>query len=326
MAYDHLPFVEAVEELAGRLGLEVPREHDPHERPRPADDLYALLERVADFYRRELGTSERARGYLRERGVSVDTAQRFGLGYAPDSWDAVLRRFGATEAEARRLLAVGLAVERERRAGGREGSGCYDRFRDRIMFPIRDTRGRAIGFGGRVLDRGEPKYMNSPETELFHKGRELYGLVQAREGIRSAGRALVVEGYMDVLALAQHGVGYAVATLGTATSPVHVTRLLRELRESGSELVFCFDGDNAGRKAAWRALEVSLPLATDTTAIRFLFLPEGEDPDSFVRAQGKDAFERLVARAQTLSGFLLRWIRGLAVTWKRARRPRCASS
>ena len=181
----------------------------------------------------------------------------------------------------------------------------YDRFRDRVMFPIQNARGAVIGFGGRVLDQGEPKYLNSPETPLFEKGRELYGLPQAREAIRAAGRVLVVEGYMDVVALAQFGVGYAVATLGTATTPVHVSKLLR----LADELVFCFDGDAAGRKAAWRALEVSLPLAPDHKPIRFLFLPDGEDPDTYVRKHGKEAFEARVRAADTLSQFLLAQLR-----------------
>lgn len=301
MAYDHLPFVEAVEELAARLGLEVPREQDPHQRPRPADDLYALLERVADFYRKELMTSERARDYLRQRGLGGDTVQRFGLGYAPDGWDAVLRRFGATEAEERRLLAVGLAIERERRTGGRQGGGSYDRFRDRIMFPIRDARGRTIGFGGRVLDRGEPKYMNSPETELFHKGRELYGLYEARQATRNLSRLLVVEGYMDVVRLHQAGVTYAVATLGTATTPDHLTRLFRV----SNEIVFCFDGDRAGRAAAWRALENALAQTRQGRQMRFLFLPEGHDPDSLIGEEGREAFERRLLDAVPLASYFI---------------------
>ncbi|MEO8719207.1 MAG: toprim domain-containing protein, partial [Burkholderiales bacterium] len=231
----------------------------------------------------------------KRRGLAGETAARFGVGYAPDDWQALKGAFPDYDNAA--LVECGLVIEGEGRR--------YDRFRDRVMFPIFNRRDTVVGFGGRVLGEGEPKYLNSPETPLFQKGQEIYGLGHARDAIREAKRALVVEGYMDVLALSQHEVGYAVATLGTATTPVHVTRLLRELRESGSELVFCFDGDSAGRKAAWRALEVSLPLATDTTALRFLFLPEGEDPDSYVRAHGKQAFERLIAQAQTLSGFLL---------------------
>ena len=299
MDYGGMGYVDAIKELASMVGMQVPewqpRTPEEAKRKERETDLAALMQQAMDFYRAELKRSPRAIEYLKRRGLSGDTAARFGLGYAPDDWQGLKRAFPDYENAA--LVECGLVIE---------GDGKrYDRFRDRIMFPIFNRRDAVVGFGGRVLGEGEPKYLNSPETPLFQKGQEIYGLGHAREAIREAKRALVVEGYMDVLALAQHGVGYAVATLGTATSPVHVTRLLRELRESGSELVFCFDGDSAGRKAAWRALEVSLPLATDTTAIRFLFLPEGEDPDSFVRAHGKEAFERLILRAQTLSGFLL---------------------
>jgi DNA primase len=299
MDYGGMGYVDAVKELASLVGMQVPewqpRTPEEAKRKERETDLGALMQKAMDFYRAELKRVPRAIEYLKRRALAGETAARFGLGYAPDEWQGLKRAFPDYEHAA--LVECGLVIEGE---GKR-----YDRFRDRIMFPIFNRRDAVAGFGGRVLGEGEPKYLNSPETPLFQKGQELYGLGHAREAIREAKRALVVEGYMDVLALAQHGVGYAVATLGTATSPVHVARLLRELRESGSELVFCFDGDSAGRKAAWRALEVSLPLATDTTAIRFLFLPEGEDPDTFVRAQGKDAFERLIARSQTLSGFLL---------------------
>jgi DNA primase len=299
MDYGGMGYVEAIKDLASMVGMQVPegqpRSPEEAKKKERETDLVALMQKAMEFYRAELKRSPRAVDYLKRRGLTGETAARFGLGYAPDDWQGLKRAFADYDNAA--LVECGLVIEGE---GKR-----YDRFRDRVVFPIFNRRDTVIGFGGRVLGEGEPKYLNSPETPLFQKGQEIYGLGHAREAMREAKRALVVEGYMDVLALAQHGVGYAVATLGTATTPVHVTRLLRELRESGSELVFCFDGDNAGRKAAWRALEVSLPLATDTTAIRFLFLPEGEDPDSFVRAQGKEAFERLVARAQTLSGFLL---------------------
>ncbi len=299
MDYGGMGYVDAIKDLASMVGMQVPewqpRTPEEAKRKERETDLVALLQKAMEFYRAELKRAPRAIDYLKRRGLSGETAARFGLGYAPDDWQGLKRAFPDYDNPA--LVECGLVIEGE---GKR-----YDRFRDRVMFPIFNRRDAVVGFGGRVPGEGEPKYLNSPETPLFQKGQEIYGLGHAREAMREAKRALVVEGYMDVLALAQHGVGYAVATLGTATTPVHVTRLLRELRESGSELVFCFDGDSAGRKAAWRALEVSLPLATDTTAIRFLFLPEGEDPDSFVRAQGQEAFERLVARAQTLSGFLL---------------------
>ncbi|HSN72569.1 MAG TPA: toprim domain-containing protein, partial [Steroidobacteraceae bacterium] len=228
----------------------------------------------------------------------------FGIGYAPAAWDAVLSRFGRDEHARRQLHAVGLIVERERaeRSGPGPQRGYYDRFRDRIMFPIRDSRGRTIGFGGRVLDRGEPKYLNSPESELFHKGRELYGLYEARKATRSLSRLLVVEGYMDVVRLHQAGLTYAVATLGTATTPDHLTRLFR----ATNEVVFCFDGDRAGRAAAWRALTNALGLIREGRQVRFLFLPEGQDPDSLVGAEGAEAFEARLATAVPLSEVLIR--------------------
>ncbi|MCX7962483.1 MAG: DNA primase [Burkholderiales bacterium] len=294
MAYSGLGYVEAVKALAESAGLRMPeRAVSPQAaaRRRRETELLPLLERALAFYRAALKDSPRAIGYLKTRGVSGETATRYRLGYAPPQRQALREAFADYDAPA--LVAAGLVIEAEGRR--------YDRFRDRIMFPIHDARGAVVGFGGRVIGEGEPKYLNSPETAVFQKGRELYGLLQAREAIRAAGRAIVVEGYMDVLALAQHGVGCAVATLGTATTPAHVSRLL----QLADEVVFCFDGDAAGRKAAWRALEVSLPLAADGKTIRFLFLPEGEDPDSFVRARGGQAFERMVGAAQPLSAYLL---------------------
>src|SRR5690606_1404815 len=218
----------------------------------PTEALFSVLGKVSEFYHRTLHQTERAKQYFKKRGITSDTAAKFLLGYAPDAWDAVIKQFGATEAERARLLQVGLIIERERKPGTEPGH--YDRFRDRVMFPIRDARGRTIGFGGRILDKGEPKYLNSPETELFHKGRELYGLYEARQASRTLTRILVVEGYMDVVRLHQAGITYAVATLGTATTPEHLSRIFRIC----SEVIFCFDGDKAGRAAAWRALENSL--------------------------------------------------------------------
>jgi DNA primase len=259
-------------------------------------DLYDIMQRATQYYREQLKASPHAIEYLKRRGLSGQVAARFGIGYAPDGWQNLQAIFPKYDDKS--LKEVGLVIEND--AGKR-----YDRFRDRIMFPIVNQRGFVIGFGGRVIGAGEPKYLNSPETPLFEKGRELYGLPQARQAIRDAGRVLVVEGYMDVVALAQHGVEYAVATLGTATTPVHVQKLLRQ----SDEIVFSFDGDAAGRKAAWHALEVSLPATLDHKAIRFLFLPEGEDPDTYVRAQGKEAFEDLVGRAEPLSSYLLAQLR-----------------
>jgi DNA primase len=300
MSYGGLGYVDAVKDLAASVGMQVPefRPASPQETARREreSDLYAVMEQAMEFYRSELKKSPRAIEYLKGRGLTGEVAARFRIGYAPDDWQALRGAFPDYEDKA--LVECGLVIENE---GKR-----YDRFRDRVMFPILSVRGAVIGFGGRVLGAGEPKYLNSPETPLFEKGREVYGLVQARDAIRASGRVLVVEGYMDVVALAQYGVGYCVATLGTATTPLHVSKLLR----LADELVFCFDGDAAGRKAAWRALEVSLPLAQDHKPIRFLFLPEGDDPDSYVRAHGKEVLERLVREAQTLSEFLLGELRG----------------
>src|SRR6185503_16622095 len=302
MSHSGLGYIDAIKELAASVGMQVP-EWQPRTPEQAAQrdretDLYALLERAMDFYRAELKKSPRAIEYLKGRGASGEIAARFRVGYAPDDWQGLRAAFPQYDDKA--LVECGLVIENE---GKR-----YDRFRDRVMFPIFSARGAPIGFGGRILDDGEPKYLNSPETPLFEKGREVYGLVQAREAIRASGRVVVVEGYMDVISLAQFGVAYGVATLGTATTPVHVSRLLR----LADEIVFCFDGDAAGRKAARRALDTSLPLATDGKTIRFLFLPEGEDPDTFIRKQGRDAFERLIPNAQTLSGFLLGELRSAA--------------
>jgi DNA primase len=312
MAYASLGYVDAVKDLASQVGMQVPesRPRSPEEAARKErePDLYALMEKAMAFYRAELKKSPRAIEYLKGRGLTGEIAARYRMGYAPDDWQALGKAF--PDYQDKSLVEVGLIVENE---GKR-----YDRFRDRVMFPILNARGVVIGFGGRILDKGEPKYMNSPETPLFEKGRELYGLPQARDAIRTAGKVLVVEGYMDVVALAQFGVGYAVATLGTATTPVHVSKLLR----LADELVFSFDGDAAGRKAAWRALEVSLALAPDHKPIRFLFLPEGEDPDTYIRKHGKDAFEARVREAETLSQFLLAQLRAecdLATAEGRAR-------
>jgi DNA primase len=310
MAHSGFGYVDAVKELAASVAMQVPewqpRSPEQAVRKERESDLHALMETAMEFYRAELKKSQRAIEYLKGRGVSGEIAARFRVGYAPDDWQGLRAAFPDYDDKA--LVECGLVVENEGRR--------YDRFRDRVVFPILSARGAAIGFGGRVLDggsaepaaQGSPKYLNSPETPLFEKGREVYGLVQAREAIRAAGRVIVVEGYMDVISLAQFGIGYAAATLGTATTPVHVSRLLR----LADEVVFCFDGDAAGRKAAWRALETSLPFATDAKAIRFLFLPEGEDPDTYVRRHGKDALERLAKDAQTLSGFLIGELRAAA--------------
>jgi DNA primase len=301
MAYASLGYVDAVKDLAASAGLQVPdeRPRSPQEvaRKEREPDLYAVMEKAMAFYRAQLKAAPRAIEYLKRRGLTGEIAARFRIGYAPDGWQGLKEAF--PDYEDKTLVELGLVIQ------GEEENKRYDRFRDRIMFPIFSARGFVIGFGGRVIEDGEPKYLNSPETPLFEKGREVYGLVQARDAIRAAGRVLVVEGYLDVVALAQFDVGYAVATLGTATTPVHVSKLLR----LADEIVFSFDGDAAGRKAAWRALEVSLPLAPDHKPLRFLFLPDGEDPDTFIRQHGKEAFETMVKSAPTLSEFLVAELR-----------------
>ncbi|HXY97082.1 MAG TPA: DNA primase [Steroidobacteraceae bacterium] len=302
MDYDHLAFPEAVEELAARLSLEVPREGGADGGPARADEpLYELMSRVARFYAECLGREARARDYLARRGLSAETIERFQIGYAPNSWNEVLKRFGSDDAQRRRLSESGLIIERER-AQAQLSERHYDRFRDRIMFPIRDTRGRVIAFGGRIIDAGEPKYLNSPETVLFHKGRELYGLYETRRARSSLKRLVVVEGYMDAVRLHQEGIDYAVATLGTATTAEHFRRIFRLV----PEVVFAFDGDRAGRAAAWRALQQALPEAREGRQIRFLFLPDGHDPDTLVAAEGREAFERRLAEALPLSEYLVR--------------------
>ena len=314
MSYGGLGYVDSVKDLASSVGMQVPEaqarsgEEAQREVARKEQEigLAAVMETAMEFFRAELKKTPRAIAYLKQRGLTGEIAARFRIGYAPDDWQGLKKAF--PEYEHSSLVEAGLVIANE---GKR-----YDRFRDRIIFPILNARGAVIGFGGRLLGDEEPppgetkgssgpKYLNSPETPLFEKGREVYGLVQARDAMRAAGRVLVVEGYMDVVALAQFGLGYAVATLGTATTPVHISKLLRLT----DELVFSFDGDKAGRKAAWRALEVSLPFTSDGKPIRFLFLPETDDPDSYLRKHGKEAFEKLVRAAPTLSEFLLAELR-----------------
>lgn len=301
MDYENLDFPRAVESLAGSAGLQVPREPgrggpDSAEQEQGNKALYALMEQVATYYRQQLRRhpeAGRAVDYLKQRGLTGEIARQFDLGFAPPGWDNLLKALGDTPAQQALLKDSGMLVENE---AGR----LYDRFRDRVVFPIRDQRGRVVAFGGRVLGDDKPKYLNSPETAIFHKGRELYGLYQARQATRKLDRLVVVEGYMDVIALAQHGITYATATLGTATSKTHLERVYRLC----PEVVFCFDGDEAGRKAAVRAMEAALPCLEDGRQARFLFLPEGEDPDTAVRAGGAAHFEQLVGGAQPLEDFL----------------------
>jgi len=300
MEYDKLSFPEAIEELAGRLGLEVPREASSQpDTSGSTQPLYDLNLKAAKYFASVLPGDARAKEYAKKRGLTRDTVEKFMIGFAPNSWNELLKRFGSTEADRKVLLECGLIIERER-TDSRTLDRHYDRFRDRLMFPIRDSRGRVLAFGGRIIDQGEPKYLNSPETLLFHKGRELYGLYEVRQSRTALKRLMVVEGYMDVARLHQAGVNYAVATLGTATTPEHLRRIFKLV----NEVVFCFDGDKAGRAAAWRALGNALPEARDGRQIRFLFLPEGHDPDSLVGEEGREAFEKRLDGALPLSEYL----------------------
>lgn len=308
MEYEHLSFPEAIEELARSQGIDVP--YEGGQRPDPSTkkaqtDLYDLMHETDQFYQKQLRQHEQAHtaiDYLKQRGLSGEVAKDFGIGFAPDGWDNLISALGNTPEREKALVTTGMLIQKD-------NGKCYDRFRDRIMFPIRDRRGRCIAFGGRILPKDQPdtdkegaKYLNSPETPLFHKGRELYGLFEARQALRDIPRLLVVEGYMDVVALAQFDIRYAVATLGTATTPDHLQRLF----QLTSEIVFCFDGDRAGKDAAWRALQVCLPEMKDGRETRFMFLPDGEDPDSYIRKIGKDAFELEVKQSQTFSEYLFK--------------------
>lgn len=282
MEYEGMHFVDAIEALAESVGMEVPRDKaaaKAHDDTRP---LYTLMESITSWYIAQLRQSPVAIDYLKARGLSGETAKRFGIGYVPEGWDGLQSQFPNREAE---LLKTGMLIQ------GDAGKRPYQRFRNRIMFPIRDRRGRVIGFGGRVLDNQEPKYLNSPETVLFHKGNELYGLYEARKSAQDAAMVIVVEGYMDVVALAQHGIDNAVATLGTAANQQHSEALFKVV----PNIVFCFDGDRAGRAAAWRALSATLPCLEDGRDAHFLFLPDGEDPDSVVKATGAAGFNDLLA-------------------------------
>lgn len=296
MEHAGLGFIDAVNELAASVGMSVPQAPASPQQQQAARQRPSLLEcmgQAARFYKQSLKRSPEAIAYLKKRGLTGEIAARFALGYAPDGWTPLQQAFDDYLDD--NLVECGLVLRHD---DGRR----YDRFRHRIMFPIRSSRGDIIGFGGRVLDQGEPKYLNSPETPLFEKGRELYGLYEARQGIRDAGRVLVVEGYMDVVALAQYGIDYAVAALGTATTPTHVQKLLRQ----ADHVFYCFDGDAAGQRAAWRALENSLEALVDGKALHFLFLPSEHDPDSYVREFGRDAFEQALTRdSLPLSAYLV---------------------
>ena len=301
MEYERLDFVEAVEELANTLGLDVPREQragtssssKPQANSEQKRNLYDLMASISHYYRDQLKQNKVAIDYLKERGLSGPIVQKFGIGYIADEWDSIRKNFGQTPQLQDMLVSGGMLIEKDK--GNR-----YDRFRGRIMFPIHDRRGRVIGFGGRVLGEGTPKYLNSPETPIFHKGKELYGLYEVMQAHREPANILVVEGYMDVVALAQYGIDYSVASLGTSTTGDHIKLLFRQT----NTVVCCYDGDRAGKEAAWRALENALQFLKTGNTLKFLFLPDGEDPDSFIRQHGKEAFERKIAESMPLSRYL----------------------
>ncbi len=305
MEFDRLEFPDAIEELASHYSMEVPREQNNQS---PAQQLkqqqafqqkqddYQLMLDINRFYQQQLmhaKDKQVAIDYLKARGLSGDIVKRFGIGYISDTWDGMMKEFAHHQQNTQQLIDLGMAIPGDK-------NRPYDRFRGRIMFPIRDKRGRTIGFGGRVLDQGTPKYLNSPETRIYHKGQELYGLYEAKQATKQLNRLVVVEGYMDVVALAQHGVSYAVASLGTATTAEQLHTLFRTVKE----VICCYDGDRAGRDAAWRAMDNALPLIQDGYAIKFVFLPDGEDPDSLIRVQGQKAFEAILDQAIPLSKFL----------------------
>jgi DNA primase len=305
MEFDRLEFPDAVEELASHYSMTVPREESkqtPAQQKQQQQayaqkqDDYALMEQISRFYQkqlREASDKETAINYLKGRGLSGEIVKQFGIGYISDAWDGMMKVFAKSPIITKQLVDLGMAIQGDK-------NKPYDRFRGRIQFPIRDKRGRVIGFGGRVLADATPKYLNSPETRIYHKGHELYGLYEAKLANKQLERLVVVEGYMDVVALAQHGVSYAVASLGTATTPEQLQTLFRTVKE----VICCYDGDRAGRDAAWRAMDNALPLIQDGYSLKFVFLPDGEDPDSLIREQGTDAFESIIDKATPLSDFL----------------------
>jgi len=305
MEFDRLEFVDAIEELASHCGMEVVREENnasPAEQrqqqknQQQKQDDYELMNLISRFYQQQLKVAsdkETAIDYLKGRGLSGEVVKRFGIGYISGAWDTMMKAFSAHGQANQQLVDLGMAIQSDK-------NRLYDRFRGRIMFPIRDKRGRVLGFGGRVLGDEKPKYLNSPETRIYHKGQELYGLFEAKQANKTLERLVVVEGYMDVVALAQHGVDYAVASLGTATTPEQLQTMFRTVKE----VICCYDGDRAGRDAAWRAMENALPLIRDGFSLKFVFVPDGEDPDSLIRDKGQQAFEKFLDEAMPLSKFL----------------------
>lgn len=299
MEHDHINFIEAINELAKRAHLTVPQSVTSMTPVKPRDDLYELMQQASQFYEAQLKNTEaaRAKSYLINRGLNGTLAKQFGLGFAPNTWDALIQHLRSQKFSFEDMLTAGLVTQKESSGSNR----VFDKFRDRIMFPIHDRQGRIIAFGGRVIDQGEPKYLNSPETPIFHKSNELYGIYQWLKTHKNSESVIVVEGYMDVLALVQQGVMNVVGTLGTATTEQHLQLLFRYT----DKIIFCFDGDNAGKKAAWRALTVALPKLKSNKILRFVFLPENEDPDTFIRNQGKENFDKTLQQATTLSEFFI---------------------
>ncbi len=302
MEFDNKDFPAAVESLASDCGLTVPREESREQAEQQSENQLILdaLAKADAYYQLQLrkhSQRQKAVDYLKNRGLTGQVAKQFGIGFAPPGWDGLISHMNGFSISPELMMKAGLIIERDKDSD--KNGGHYDRFRDRIIFPIRDNRGRTIAFGGRVLGDDKPKYLNSPETQVYHKGQELYGLYEARKSKSRLTRFVIVEGYMDVVALAQHGIDYAVATLGTATNSTHLTRLFRIV----PEVIYCFDGDNAGRTAAWRGLQATLPVLQDGRKVRFLFLPEGEDPDTLVRKIGKDTFSEKIDQATNLEDF-----------------------
>ena len=293
MDYEHMSFIEAIENLSDQMGIEIPRDTEKQPVYR-YKELFELTENIKNFYQKNLRNNDNAVKYLKKRGINGATAKRYNIGFASEGWSEILDKYGTSKNKIEKLLSVGLIIQKD-------DDKYYDRFRNRLIFPIRDHRGRCIGFGGRVIDDSEPKYLNSPETVLFHKGQELYGLFEAKQKLRRIENLLIVEGYMDVIGLAQHGINYAVATLGTATTEDHFKRLFR-LSEN---ITFCFDGDRAGHTAAWRALQNALPHLSEGRQIAFAFLPKDQDPDSYIKMKGQDSFKRILDKSLPLSEFLI---------------------
>ncbi len=298
MKYENQDFIEIIENLASLASMQIPNEILSPALLQKSKTLYDIMEQANTFYQQQLRQCPQAINYLKQRGLSGDIAKKFGIGYSPSGWDNLLKTIGRNNEQREQLLATGMLIQKTE-------TSYYDRFRNRIMFPIRDRRGRVIGFGGRVLNDETPKYLNSPETQIFHKGSELYGLFEARKANRQLQRLLIVEGYTDVIALAQNGITYAVATLGTAITANHVQYIFRICKE----IVFCFDGDRAGQEAAWRAMEILILIVRDDWKIYFMFLPEGEDPDSMIRTERSEKFEARIQKSSTLSEFFFRHLK-----------------